>query len=223
MAKYYLNKTGLSHLWSKIKTYFLPLSGGTISSTTGGPLKINRTNATSNTQVSCIDYLFDGERAGLIGFFKDGKCVIRNDNGNMVTIDKSGNGTFAGTVTATSFNGNATSATKLQATAWTAVPTTGAVAMSSNSLTYKKVGQIIFVRGSVKFSSAESGPTIGTLPSGCRPTQTMFMTGWSGDKVSAYGIVVDTNGVIALQSPSTSPGWFSTGTSFHVDISFVTT
>lgn len=114
-------------------------------------------------------------------------------------------------------------AATLTETAWTAVPTTGAASMTVNTLKYKKVGQIVFIRGGVKFTNAQSGPLIGILPSGYRPDQKLYKTGWSGDKVAAYGITVGSDGYVALQSPSTSAGWFATAYTFYVDISFVTT
>jgi len=114
-------------------------------------------------------------------------------------------------------------AATLTETAWTAVPTTGAAAMSNNRLTYKKVGQIVFVRGSIVFSAAQSAPCVGTLPAGYRPDQKMYMTGWQGDKVTAFGIVVNSSGKINLQAPSSSAGWFDTTRSFYVDISFCVT
>lgn len=81
----------------------------------GEQLKINRTDATSDVQVSAIDYLFDGERVGVAGFYKNGTFIVRDAHTlNMVEIRGNGDGAFAGSVTAKSFNGTATSATKLQ-------------------------------------------------------------------------------------------------------------
>lgn len=95
---------------------YLPLSGGMVSNSGyGEQLKINRTDATSDVQVSAIDYLFDGERVGVAGFYKNGTFIVRDAHTlNMVEIRGNGDGAFAGSVTAKSFNGTATSATKLQ-------------------------------------------------------------------------------------------------------------
>ena len=120
-------------------------------------------------------------------------------------------------------DGTAKKAELLTETSWTALPNTYAASMTVNTLKYKKVGQIVFIRGGVKFTDAQSGPLIGVLPNGYRPDQKLYKTGWSGDKVAAYGITVGSDGYIALQSPSTSAGWFATAYTFYVDISFVTT
>lgn len=120
-------------------------------------------------------------------------------------------------------DGTAKKAELLTETSWTALPNTYAASMTVNTLKYKKVGQIVFIRGGVKFTNAQSGPLIGVLPSGYRPDQKLYKTGWSGDKVAAYGITVGSDGFVALQSPSTSAGWFDTTRSFFVDISFCIT
>lgn len=112
-------------------------------------------------------------------------------------------------------------AATLTETAWTAVPTAGATSMSINSLKYKKVGQMVYVLGDISFTANQSTGKLGTLPSGCRPSSNVYTAGWDGNKVSAFGIIVNTSGVISLQSPSNTAGWFDKNLTFHVSCNFV--
>lgn len=112
-------------------------------------------------------------------------------------------------------------ANALTETAWTAVPTTGATSMNINSLKYKKVGQMVYVLGDISFTASQSTGKLGTLPSGCRPSSNVYTAGWDGNKVAAFGIVVDTSGVISLQSPSSTAGWFDKNLTFHISCNFV--
>jgi hypothetical protein len=62
---------------------------------------------------------------------------------------------------------------------------------------YKKVGDDVEVRGLVKRTSG-SATTIGTLPSGYRPSQVELGHGWTNTGVGR--IDIDTSGNIILQS-----------------------
>lgn len=109
----------LQGAYNKFANY-LPLSGGTVTGTTtfsqaelAGQLKINRASTASGV-LSVIDYLVNNSRVGVLGFSDVSALRVKNaSNADMLTVDSSGNGTFIGSVTAKSFVGNATSASKL--------------------------------------------------------------------------------------------------------------
>lgn len=130
----YLDKTGLTELWAKIKAYittklasYLPLSGGTL---TGDLLFSNSITTTRQIRgvVGYNDYwrVSGGATASNDGWMEiatadDGTEPIYvrqyygvyNSIAHSVTLlDASGNTLFPGIVTASAFSGNATSATK---------------------------------------------------------------------------------------------------------------
>ncbi len=115
------------------------------------------------------------------------------------------------------------SADILTETAWTAVPTTGGAATSTNTLKYKKSGNTVHITGSIRFSSVWTAPVCGTLPAGYRPATAKWFAGWSNDVHASYGIRVDMGGIITLYAPSTASNWFVPSASYNIDVSFITT
>ena len=111
----------------------------------------------------------------------------------------------------------------LTETAWTAVPTTGGAATSTNTLKYKKSGNTVHITGSIRFSSVWTAPVCGTLPAGYRPATAKWFAGWSNDVHASYGIRVDMGGIITLYAPSTASNWFVPSASYNIDVSFMTT
>lgn len=76
---------------------------------------------------------------------------------------------------------------------------------------YKKVGDIVFLRGMVVRSSG-SATTIFTLPSGYRPTNSMVFSQIANDAVAR--VAVDASGNVVLQVGAVSPWVNLTGVAF---------
>ena len=83
MAGKFLDNTGLSHVWTKLKAFFLPLTGGTITGnlTVNGTMKRSTIYGTpSNNDVPTIKWVEDN---------KTGKFTSTTDG----IVPKSGGGT----------------------------------------------------------------------------------------------------------------------------------
>lgn len=99
---------------------YLPLAGGTVTGTTifsqadyAGQLKINRAS-TATGVMSCIDYLVNNNRVGILGFADNHKLYIRNaSDKDMLTIDSYGNAVFSDTITTPRLFGSITTGTYL--------------------------------------------------------------------------------------------------------------
>ena len=122
----------------------------------------------------------------------------------------------------TSTVAKSTEATALAETAWTAVPATGADSTSERELKYLVMGNTVYVQGYLKFSAGNNNPKCGTLPSGVRPNDTLYFTGW--DTVSgvptAYPIVVNEAGIIMLLNPTSAAYWFKSGRAYRFNFSY---
>lgn len=122
----------------------------------------------------------------------------------------------------TSTVAKSTEATVLTETAWTDVPTDGADSTSERELKYLVMGNTVYVQGYLKFSVGNNNPKCGTLPSGARPNDTLYFTGWdpaSGVPI-AYLIVVNEAGIIMLLNPTATAYWFKSGRAYRFNFSY---
>ena len=136
---------------------YLPLSGGTVTGTTtfsqadyAGQLKINRAS-TATGVMSCIDYLVNNNRVGIIGFDNKSKLYIRNSNTSnmdMLTVDSSGNAVFGDTVTTTRLFGSIVTGTYLNGNKGGAIVNSTASAGSYVMLAKMNSTNGVFTHGS---------------------------------------------------------------------------
>lgn len=138
MATHYLDKAGLTYLWSKIKALagkYLPLAGGTMtgtissSKTSGTYLAGNQGQAIIKSTAEAGAYTMLARLISTNGYFTHGvyqnKYLLQytakstvDASTNSVTksatlLDESGNSSFPGTVSAPKFSGTATKANTL--------------------------------------------------------------------------------------------------------------
>lgn len=135
---------------------YLPLSGGTVTGTTtfsqadyAGQLKINRAS-TATGVMSCIDYLVNNSRVGILGFDNNSKLYIRNantSNMDMLTVDSSGNGTFNGYINAYKFNSPLVTSTHIAGNKGTAIINSSASAGSYTMLAKMNSKNGVFTHG----------------------------------------------------------------------------
>lgn len=105
--------TGTVALTSNLSSY-LPLTGGTLTSSSFYVLSLKR----SDTNGSALSYQNSSGALGGSGFLSDKTFVVSsgtNTNGDIFKATTT-NATFPGTVTATAFSGNATSASQIYST-----------------------------------------------------------------------------------------------------------
>lgn len=122
----------------------------------------------------------------------------------------------------TSTVAKSTEATVLTETAWTDVPTDGADSTSERELKYLVMGNTVYVQGYLKFSVGNNNPKCGTLPSGARPNDTLYFTGWdpASGVPTAYPIVVNEAGIIMLLNPTATAYWFKSGRAYRFNFSY---
>lgn len=122
----------------------------------------------------------------------------------------------------TSTVAKSTEATVLTETAWTDVPTDGADSTSERELKYLVMGNTVYVQGYLKFSVGNNNPKCGTLPSGARPNDTLYFTGWdpASGVPTAYLIVVNEAGIIMLLNPTATAYWFKSGRAYRFNFSY---
>lgn len=122
----------------------------------------------------------------------------------------------------TSTVAKATEAKALTETAWTDVPATGADSTSERDLKYLVMGNTVYVQGYLKFSAGYNNPKCGTLPSGARPNDTLYFTGWdtASGVPTAYPIIVNDAGIIMLLNPTATAYWFKAGRAYRFNFSF---
>ena len=122
----------------------------------------------------------------------------------------------------TSTVAKSTEATTLTETAWTAVPTAAAVSTSERELKYLVMGNTVYVQGYLKFSAGNNNPICGTLPSGARPNDTLYFTGWdtASGVPTAYPIIVNDVGIIMLMNPTSTAYWFKAGRAYRFNFSY---
>lgn len=178
----------------------------TINSTKTNGLVINRdTAASAGIQFSNINRGV----LGSIEFTNDYNFYIREFNGEpIIILDSAGNATFKGSITATSFNGNASTATKLSSakTLW------GQSFDGSNNVdgNLSNVGDII-PRGTACVGTSTSRFSQGFI--------TQISTGIRTTLTSAgEGTVITANGTISISASTTNPTiYFSKGTTYNAD------
>lgn len=132
------------------------------------------------------------------------------------------NATTVGTKSVTDIDMSyASRATALTESAWTAVPETGADSTSERDLKYLVMGNTVYVQGYLKFSAGNNNPKCGTLPSGARPSDTLYFTGWDTNGVpAAYPIVVNSVGIIMLLNPTSTAYWFKSGRAYRFNFCY---
>lgn len=89
-------------------------------------------------------------------------------------------------------------------------------AADTSPLSYRKVGDIVYLRGLVKSSSSATGQTIFTLPAGYRPDDDLYIAGSSADE-SARIIVQDTGGVVYANGGNATTWVSLDGISFRAE------
>lgn len=178
----------------------------TINSTQTNGLTINRdTAASAGIKFSNISK----GNLGSIEFADNFNFYIKDANGSQLAVlDSTGNITFVGSVTATSFSGNASSATKLSSakTLW------GQSFDGSNNVSgnLSNVGDIV-PQGTVYIGTSTNRFFHGYIKQISTGTRTTLTS--TGD-----GIVLGSDGTISISASTANPTiYFSKGTTYNAD------
>lgn len=198
MAKEYLDKSGLTYLWGKLKNTFLLVSN-----------KYTRSSAGTLDWTSTTD--------------GDAKVIMKSAlafwngaySGTSSNLKYSINGEIVG---ASTINNYANQLAKAE-TVYTGAITFNADITTQTTNVLKRKGNM--VQCEIRFSAPAtrvSGQAIGTIPSGYRPLQRMYANGVRAWAVQATApIAIDTDGAIKFMNEA-----FASSASYVIAVTWIT-